>query len=139
MFKYATWYRDEAGLHTAADLVSVVFERSIDVGGFPGLVCGDEDINPLTASCRAMRGVLSVAPKFFTEESKMSALGGEYNRIARRKMCSSLSDVLLLYVQKCGRRVMSGDQSNARWTPKHAHFLELDYAKFFLASMTRHG
>ena len=77
LLKYATWYRDEAGLHTAADLVSVVFERSTDVAGFSGLAHNHEKINPLTTSCKAMQGVLSVSPKFFTEDSKMAALGGK--------------------------------------------------------------
>ena len=96
--KYATWYRDEAGLHTAADLVSVVFERSTDVAGFPGLAHSAEKVDPLATSCRAMQGVLSVSPKFFTEDSKMAALGGKW--IQSSLSVYSMESHILLHVQR---------------------------------------
>jgi len=72
--KYVVWYRDEEGLHTAADLVSLVFERSTDISGFPALANTDYHGDPLTESCRAMQEVLSVSPKFFVEDSKLATL-----------------------------------------------------------------
>ena len=94
-FKYATWYRDEAGLHTAADLVSVVFERSANTEGFAGHEHGDEDIDPLTTSCSAMQGVLSVSPKLFTEDSKMASLGGKLFRSVAPQFPSTHTHLLL--------------------------------------------
>ena len=77
--QYAVWYRDEEGLHTAAELVSLVFERSSDVAGFPSLKTEQEDVDPLMASCRAMQTILSVSPKFFAEDAKLATLAGKYS------------------------------------------------------------
>lgn len=75
--KYAIWYREVEGLHTAADLASLTFERSTDISGFPTVNLVHHDIDPLISSCRAMKTVVSVSPKFFADDSRLSALAGK--------------------------------------------------------------
>lgn len=78
LLQYVVWYRDEDGLHTAAELVSLVFERSTDISGFSALANTTDHGDPLTASCRAMKEILGVSPKFFVGDSKMGTLFGKW-------------------------------------------------------------
>lgn len=137
-FQYAVWYRDEEGLHTAADLVSLVFKRSTDISGFPGLFDVEDYIDPLMTSCRAMQEVLSVSPKFFVEDSKMATLFGKSVFCAHPRSSFFGSDLTSLFgKKKCGRLVMSGGKSNAHWTRKHDSYLGMGYARFLLCLLRK--
>jgi hypothetical protein len=55
----------------------LVFEKSTGIGGFSAIDLEDNNIDPLISSCRAIKTLVSVSPRFFAEDSKLSALAGK--------------------------------------------------------------